>query len=152
MSDPPASQPVPEGAGTSKDVPPGEPAATEPAEPPPPSQAEWRLGVRYREEGGRISAVHVLEGGVAHDAGLNAGDELVAVNGMRAAAAALAAVQGREPGSVLSLTVMRRNELRTVEVVLVEQAERRGRIVAVASLSAEQAAVRTGWLGAGGDL
>jgi predicted metalloprotease with PDZ domain len=62
---------------------------------------------------------HVFSGGPAEDAGLAAGDVLVAVDGLRASASALERIaRTRRPGEAIVVHAFRRDELVTTEVVL----------------------------------
>jgi predicted metalloprotease with PDZ domain len=74
---------------------------------------ESRTGLTLRAEGGRVVVVNVLAGSAAWRAGVNAGDELVALDGFRVVAPEWlnARLMEREPGAHASLTVFRRDEL-----------------------------------------
>lgn len=73
-------------------------------------------GMRLREEGGRIRVAHVLEGMPAADAGVNAGDEILAVNGARARRDPGGGLAGVALGEGVGLTLIRRGDLVTIEV------------------------------------
>jgi predicted metalloprotease with PDZ domain len=91
----------------------GKPAGTEAEQPPP------RLGVRARSEGKDVLLTHVLDGSPAQQAGLSAGDVVVAVDGVRVRNAAMdAAIAARRPGERLAIHAFRRDELREFQVVL----------------------------------
>jgi predicted metalloprotease with PDZ domain len=78
---------------------------------------EVRTGVQLRTEGGRAMVTHVLAGTPAHRAGLNAGDELVALDGLRIAADTLPLrLAERRTGERVPLTVFRRDELLELEL------------------------------------
>jgi predicted metalloprotease with PDZ domain len=74
---------------------------------------ESRTGLQLRMEGSRIVVAHVLAGSAAWRAGVNAGDELVALDGFRIPAPDWlnARVVERPAGSRVALTVFRRDEL-----------------------------------------
>ena len=114
------------------------------------TEIEARLGVRVRERAARLQIAHVLEDGSGWRAGLSAGDELVALDGYRAGSTArLAAALRRKPGGAgagAEVTVFRRDELRTVPVVLGAAAEGKPRIERELEASDAQVAVREGWL------
>lgn len=74
---------------------------------------ESRTGLTLRGEAGRVVVVNVLAGSAAWRAGVNAGDELVALDGFRIPAPDWlnARLMEREPGAHAALTVFRRDEL-----------------------------------------
>ena len=80
---------------------------------------EVQLGIRVRDEGGRPRVTHVLAGTPAWEAGINAGDELVALDGYRVYPGTLAArLAERTPGERARFAVFRRDELLNLEVTL----------------------------------
>jgi predicted metalloprotease with PDZ domain len=79
--------------------------------------AKATLGIRFRSERGEIKATHVLEGGAAQEAGLAAGDAIVAVDGLRPGPGGLdAALARRRPGEAIAIHAFRRDELLVLEV------------------------------------
>src|SRR5690625_259439 len=79
-----------------------------------------RLDVRLRNDADRCVIATVHEHGVAHDAGLSAGDEIVAVGGLRVHSAKALKQQLRywQAGDTVELHVFRRDELRCFAVTL----------------------------------
>jgi predicted metalloprotease with PDZ domain len=78
------------------------------------------LGVRYGRNGQASTLTHVLEGGAAQAAGLAAGDEVVALNGIRIRPDNLDKLVGQvRPGESASVHVFRRDEL--MELVVTPQ-------------------------------
>jgi predicted metalloprotease with PDZ domain len=78
------------------------------------------MDVRTRKQGDTLTLATVLEGGAGHQAGLSAGDVLVAVGGLRVDAPAgldLLLAQYR-PGDRVTVHVFRRDELRAYRVRL----------------------------------
>ncbi|CAN5665581.1 PDZ domain-containing protein [soil metagenome] len=76
-----------------------------------------QLGVQVREEAGRLRVTQVLAGTPASRGGLNAGDELVALDGLRITGTGLSARLAERPaGQQIQLTVFRRDELLTLHV------------------------------------
>lgn len=73
-------------------------------------------GVRLREDGGRIRVTNVLEGTPAADAGVNSGDEILAVNGLRARRTSDGSLAGVARGAETELTLLRRETLLTIRV------------------------------------
>lgn len=99
------------------------PRAWRPPPPPPfgqpgpmPMNRESRTGLTLRAEGGRMVVVNVLAGSAAWQAGVNAGDELVALDGFRVAGPEWlnARLLEYKPGVQVGLTVFRRDELVTL--------------------------------------
>jgi predicted metalloprotease with PDZ domain len=76
-----------------------------------------QLGVQVRDEAGRLRVTQVLARTPASRGGLNAGDELVALDGLRITANGLSARLAERPaGQQIQLTVFRRDELLTLHV------------------------------------
>ena len=91
----------------------------------------------------------VLDESAAHAAGLSPGDDLIAVDGLRAPTdvevRALLAL--RHPGDRVKLTLFRRNRLMELEVTLAESPPTKWEIAGVADASTEAAARYRAWLG-----
>jgi predicted metalloprotease with PDZ domain len=69
------------------------------------------LGVRVAS-GGEAKLTHVLDGGAAQQAGLSAGDVVIALDGLRVTAASFEqAVNSQKPGSTIEVHAFRRDEL-----------------------------------------
>lgn len=80
-------------------------------------RTEVRTGLQFQSEGGRSLVSHVLAGTPAHRAGLNAGDELLALDGVRVTPETLPIrLAERRAGERVPLTVFRRDELVTLEI------------------------------------
>ncbi len=82
------------------------------------------LDARLRSANGTCSIASVHEGGVAHRAGLSAGDVFVAVAGLRVQdeKSVQAILARHHPGDTVVVHVFRRDELRQFELVLAEPA------------------------------
>ncbi|HEY0846812.1 MAG TPA: M61 family metallopeptidase [Noviherbaspirillum sp.] len=77
------------------------------------------LGVRTTRDGNDCKLANVYEGGAAHQAGLSAGDILIAVDGVRVTASNLESLLGRyRPGDAIVLHAFRRDELMMFGVTL----------------------------------
>jgi predicted metalloprotease with PDZ domain len=77
------------------------------------------LGIRVKADGSILRVSAVLDGGSGQFAGLSAGDELVAVNELRVTATNFEKLLMRcQTGELLGVTVFRRDELRSYEVML----------------------------------
>jgi predicted metalloprotease with PDZ domain len=109
---------------------------------------ESRLGARVRETNGRLLIANVLEGGAGWNAGLNAGDELLALDGLRVASTAALAARLRElhDGDLAQVALFRRDELTTVPVPAGPAAAPPLRIAPRPDATAEEAALRKDWL------
>jgi len=80
-------------------------------------RTEVHTGLQFKPEGGRNLVSHVLAGAPAHRAGLNAGDELVALDGVRVTPETLPLrLAERRAGERVPVTVFRRDELVTLEL------------------------------------
>jgi predicted metalloprotease with PDZ domain len=87
-----------------------------------PSRGGAWLGANVSDSGGRTVVSSVLEDSPAWRAGLNAGDELLAVDGVRATAASIGdRLSDHAPGDRVTLTVFRRDDLRTLTATLAER-------------------------------
>jgi predicted metalloprotease with PDZ domain len=77
------------------------------------------LGIRAKTESGDTAVTHVLEGGAAQEAGIAAGDVIVAVEGLRPGQAGLdGALAKRSAGERVTVHAFRRDELMTFDVRL----------------------------------
>src|SRR2546426_5889919 len=77
------------------------------------------LGIRARARGDDTAVTHVLEGGAAQEAGIAAGDLLVAVDGLRPGQAGLdEALAKRRAGERVKIHAFRRDELMSFEAQL----------------------------------
>ena len=77
------------------------------------------LGIRARAQGDDTAVTHVLEGGAAQEAGIAAGDLIVAVDGLRPGQGGLdAALAKRPPEERVRIHAFRRDELMSFEVQL----------------------------------
>ncbi|HEU0014591.1 MAG TPA: PDZ domain-containing protein [Longimicrobium sp.] len=124
-----------------------------PAEPRPgppgtgPTPLEMRTGLRLKDDGVRGSVSQVMAGSPAHRAGVNANDELIAVDGMRLPGAMLLSrLDERRPGDRVALTLLRRDELVTVEMEVEAAQPRRVTIQPVENPTPEQERLRADWL------
>jgi predicted metalloprotease with PDZ domain len=143
-----------DGNGAESDEPGASAATTKRHRPSDAAEIEARLGVRVRERGGRVEIATVLEGGSGWRAGLNSGDEVVALDGVRVASAARLAAGVRRVGAerasaVAELTLFRRDELTTVRVEMGAAPEGKLRVERAPGASAAEVGVRMGWLGGG---
>jgi predicted metalloprotease with PDZ domain len=114
----------------------------------PPEGAAARIGVRAAEAGGRTRFTHVLWGGAAHEAGVAAADELVALNGLRTDLASFNRQLSRlKAGQRVDLHLFRRDELITTSVRLGEPAATEASLAISPSMDGARRRLRAGWLG-----
>ncbi|HEX6293454.1 MAG TPA: PDZ domain-containing protein [Herpetosiphonaceae bacterium] len=107
------------------------------------------LGIRTRHDGGQLRVSAVLSDGPAYQAGLSADDEIVAVDGYRVADEATLRERLNDRGSDarVSLTIFRREELRTIEVALAVPTHDRLTIEQVAQPDELPRRIYASWLG-----
>ena len=107
------------------------------------------LGATLEEKDGRLSVTAVPAGTPAHEQGLYAFDQIVAVDGYRATLAFLNARLGdKRPGDRLALTVFRGDELRALDIKLGASAAAVYRIVPAPGATEQQRRAYQSWLGA----
>ncbi|HYH81367.1 MAG TPA: PDZ domain-containing protein, partial [Longimicrobium sp.] len=130
------------GAGPAPQASPAEPGAWAA-----PAEREVRVGFQFKMDGGKTVVGNVLAGTPAWRAGVNAGDELVALDGIRVDAMSIGArLQERAPGSVVTLTVFRRDELINLTLPVESGPPQRLVVRRVDAPSPEQNALLEHWL------
>ncbi len=106
------------------------------------------LGVNTRTEAGRLTVSQALSGGPAEEAGLYAGDEIVAVDGWRVDEKSLGErMAARRPGDEVRVAVFRRDELHEVEVTAAAKPRDQLEIVVRPDATDAEKALLRGWLG-----
>lgn len=107
------------------------------------------LGANLAQDGERLMIRSVPEGTPAYDQGLNAGDQIIAVDGVRASRDFLnARLDEKRTGDEIALTVFRNDDLREFRIKLGARPARGYQIVALEQPGAQQQAVYQSWLGA----
>jgi len=115
---------------------------------PRPETAPCSLGVRVRAEGGRTVASFVARESGAWRAGIDAGDEIIAVGGTRVEGTTLeASLRGRSPGDTVEVVVARDGRLLTKIAALDPPRHDRVKLVARADAPASARAAFAAWLG-----
>ncbi len=115
--------------------------------PVPDAEASTWLGVTPRAENGRTMLAAVREGAAASRAGLSAGDELLAIDGLRASHDAVKTLlAGHAPGDRVEVAVFRRDELMRFDVTLDEAPCEACRLTLAEDADPEAVARREGWL------
>jgi predicted metalloprotease with PDZ domain len=126
---------------------PAAPPVAEPVANPPGTEA--RLGIRMKQDAGRLVVTHVLADTPAYAAGLNSGDEILALDGLRVNLKSLPArLDEADPGDVLEFAIFRHDELMTLQVPFPANSPPRLQVSRVAEPTALQSAIFRDWLGA----
>lgn len=106
------------------------------------------LGANLRQEGDRLTIPSIPVGTPAYDQGLNTGDQIVAVDGIRATQNFLQSHLGeKRPGDKIRLTVFRFDELRNFEITLGGRAAQNFKIVVVDNPTETQRALYRSYFG-----
>ncbi|MCX7901972.1 MAG: PDZ domain-containing protein [Burkholderiaceae bacterium] len=110
--------------------------------------ARAMLGVQVRSHEGACQLAHVFDGSPARQAGLSAGDQLVALDGLRVTPATLDTLLARyAPGDQVEVAAFRRDDLLRFTVTLARQAPLRYELKPAARASRAALRLRAGWLG-----
>ena len=119
---------------------------SDPSKPPAPKAY---LGANLRQDGDRLLVANVLAGTPAYDQGLNAFDQIIALDGIRVTLPNFnARLEEKRPGEEIRLTVFRLDDLRTVTIKLGARAEGDYRLQPVKNPTPEQSRLYEGWLAA----
>ncbi|QYJ92784.1 M61 family metallopeptidase [Shewanella spartinae] len=103
-------------------------------------------GMQTREGSLRLS--HVKREGPAWRAGIVAGDELVAINGLKVTAEGFGArIKDFSPGDTIKVTLFSNDTLKEVALMLAEQPSEKLKLVSVDKPSRKQKAFFEAWLG-----
>ena len=109
--------------------------------------ARARIGATVQDAGGRLVVANVPRGTPAFDAGVNAGDEIVAIDGFRVTPDQyVARLESLTPGHVVSLLVARRDTMKTLTVRIVEPAPPVWELRAAAAATPVQQSRLAAWL------
>ncbi|WP_430686130.1 M61 family metallopeptidase [Leptolyngbya sp. AN02str] len=105
-------------------------------------------GMTVKTENGRDMVKFVHYNSPAQRAGVDAGDELLALNGLRITADQLSdRLKDFQPGDAVHITFFHQDELRTASLTLAAPQPTSYQIAPVANPTAEQKAALNGWLG-----
>jgi len=100
------------------------------------------------QEDDRLIVRRVYAGSPAYDHGLNAGDQIVALDNMRVTRDFFnARLAEKKPGDLINLTIFRFDDLSSLPVKLGERREGTYRIVPLANQTEAQKRVYRSWLG-----
>jgi len=111
------------------------------------ANARVYFGADVAEEEGRLIVRRVYAGSPAYEQGLNAGDQILAIDNMRATRDFFnARMAEKKPGDVVNLTIFRFDDLSSLLIRLGDKREMSYRIAAVASPTALQKQIYANWL------
>ena len=106
------------------------------------------LGAELVQEGERLLVKRVYAASPAYEQGLNAGDQVVALNNMRANKDFLEArIAEKRAGDLVSLTIFRSDDLSVLLIKLGAQSDASYRIIPTAKPTSEQKRIYQSWLG-----
>jgi predicted metalloprotease with PDZ domain len=107
------------------------------------------LGADLAQEGDRLMVKRVYAGAPAYEQGLNAGDQIVAINNMRTNKDFFdARIAEKRPGDLVALTIFRSDDLSILPIKLGGRVDPAYQIVALDNPSDEQKRTHQSWLGA----
>ena len=105
------------------------------------------IGANLVEDNGRLTIRSVPAGTPAYDQGINAGDQIVAIDGYRASQARLQQYLGdRKPGDKVRLTIFRTDRLRDIELTLGSNTRQAFTFVPVANPTEQQRSLYREWM------
>jgi predicted metalloprotease with PDZ domain len=107
------------------------------------------LGADFNQDNDRLILRRLYSGSPAYEQGLNANDQIVALDGLRVNRDSFnQRISEKQPGDTVRVTVFRADELRTFEIKLGGIVDMSYRPIPVAQPTAEQVRLYQGWLGA----
>ena len=107
------------------------------------------FGATLRQDGDRLTVTNVPSDSPAYEQGINAGDQIVALDGMRTNLDFFNARVGEhKPGEEIALTIFRQDDLRTFRIKLGTRPDDNYRLVPIKNPTPEQARIYEAWLGA----
>ena len=105
------------------------------------------LGADLEDSGGFISVKSVRAGSPAYDQGLNARDQIIALNGVRVNRDLFESlIAAKRPGEVIHLTLFRNDDLRTLEIKLGSRVEAAYRFEQLPTMTEQQKRIYQSWL------
>jgi predicted metalloprotease with PDZ domain len=119
------------------------------ADPSKPPVERLYLGADVGQDGDRLTIRRVYSGSPAYDQGLNVGDQILALDGLRVNQQSfLARLAEKRPGDNLNLTLFRDDQLRTFTIKLGKRVVVDYKIVPVKAPTPEQIRLYKAWTGA----
>ena len=111
------------------------------------TNAKIYFGADIAQEDDRLIVRRVYAGSPAYDSGLNAGDQIVAMDNLRVTRDFFnARMAEKKPGDLVNLTIFRFDDLSTLLIKLSDKREMSYRIVPVAAPTAVQKQIYANWL------
>lgn len=105
------------------------------------------LGAELGDSGGFASVLSVRVGTPAYEQGLNAHDQIIALDGARVNKDLLEnLIAAKHPGDVIHLTIFREDNLRTLDITLGGRDDAAYKITQALSMTAPQKRIYEGWL------
>lgn len=112
-------------------------------------QEKPNFGADLIDNGERLIVRRVYAGSPAYEQGLNAGDQIVALNNMRTNKRFFESrLAEKKPGDILNLTIFRADDLSTLIIKLGERVASTYRIIPVAAPTDQQKKIYQSWLSA----
>lgn len=112
-----------------------------------PKEPRPELGASLSGGGGQVTVRSVQLGSTAYKAGLDMGDEIIAINNRRVTDSSLSReLEGRAPGDLLEVLIARRGELKTLPVQLQAAEYRQFKISEIKDADEAKKQRRTLWL------
>ncbi|MBM2812500.1 MAG: hypothetical protein HW416_3259 [Chloroflexi bacterium] len=106
------------------------------------------LGVKTKREADRTKVAGVVADGPCWDAGISAGDELLALDGLRIDEGTISdRLRDYQPGDAVTLTFFRRDELVQVPISLAARPATRARLTRLKRPTVRQRSIYEAWLG-----
>jgi len=111
------------------------------------TDAKVYFGADVENDEGRLIVRRVYAGSPAYEQGLNAGDQIVAMDNMRATREFFnARMAEKKPGDLVNLTIFRFDDLSSLLIKLSDKREMTYRIVPLTPATAVQKAIYANWL------
>jgi predicted metalloprotease with PDZ domain len=111
------------------------------------ADAKVYFGADVAQEDDRLIVRRVYAGSPAYDSGVNAGDQIVAMDNMRVTRDFFnARIAEKKPGDLVNLTIFRFDDLSTLLIRLSDKREMSFKIVPVTAPTAVQKQIYAGWL------
>src|SRR5262245_780358 len=118
-----------------------------PADEKPPAPVKGFLGADLDDRTDIILIESVRAGSPAYDQGLNAKDQIIALNGARVSKAAFESmIEAKKPGEIVHLTLFRNDDLRTFDIKLGSRMDAPYKLVQLPTASDQQKRISQAWL------
>ena len=112
-----------------------------------PNVAAAYLGADTAQDGDKLIVRRVYAGSPAYEQGLNTGDQILAINNMRATKEFFdARLAEKHPGDLINLTIFRSDDLSTLLIKLGSRTDGAYRLVPVSNPTATQKQIYHSWL------